>query len=97
MEDLLDYTWIFSGIGTEIIIGIVAIVFGGVVTYKVIRKRNVRQQQTAGKNSRQFQSMTLSNSSLVKINRKSDIKLNQIQKAGDNSNQIQIGGIKDDE
>lgn len=44
MEDLLDYTWIFSGIGTEIIIGIVAIVFGGVVTYKVIRKRNVRQQ-----------------------------------------------------
>lgn len=93
----MDYTWIFSGIGTEVIIALVAIVFGGTVTYTVIRKKSVRQQQTAGKNSNQFQSMTLSHPSLCENNRKSDTKLSQIQKAGDNSKQTQIGGIKDDE
>ncbi len=97
MENLPNYTWIFSGIGTELITSLVTIIFVGIITYKVTTKRNIRQKQTAGKNSKQFQTMTLSNSSLVKTNRKSDIKLNQIQKADDNSKQTQIGGIKDDE
>lgn len=50
MENLPNYTWIFSGIGTELITSLVTIIFVGIITYKVTTKRNIRQKQTAGKN-----------------------------------------------
>lgn len=93
MENLQDINWInwvFSGIGTEIL----AILLIGGVVYKI--KQRVNQKQTAGKNSKQYQSIELIISD-DKNNQKSDTELNQIQKSGDNSEQVQIGRIRNDE
>lgn len=90
MENLSDFswiTWVFSGIGTSIL---------GFTIYKVTKKQRISQKQTAGKNSKQYQSMNF-DSQDVKNNKILDTTLNQSQKAGDNSEQIQIGGNRNDE
>lgn len=55
--------WIFDGIGTAIISGIVGAIVGGTAGYRIGIHKNISVKQN--------------------------------QKAGDNSNQIQIGNIKD--
>lgn len=90
MENLSDFswiTWVFSGIGTSVL---------GFIIYKVTKKQHISQKQTAGKNSKQYQSINLGSAN-DKNNQKFDTMLNQSQKAGDNSEQTQIGGIRDDE
>lgn len=51
-----DISWIFDGIGTAVISGIVGILLGGTVGYKIgVKKTKIRQSQRAGKNSSQIQ------------------------------------------
>ena len=93
MENLPDFnwiTWVFSGIGTEMVVGLFATLLGGFVVYKVIVNQRVEQKQTAGKNSKQYQSTNLGHLE-YENNQNFDVTLNQSQKAGDNSEQIQIG------
>ena len=51
-----DISWIFDGIGTAIISGLVGLLLGGTVGHKSgVRKTKIRQSQRAGKNSSQIQ------------------------------------------
>lgn len=51
-----DISWIFDGIGTAIISGLVGLLLGGTVGYKIgVKKTKIRQSQRAGKNSSQIQ------------------------------------------
>ncbi len=47
--------WIFSGIGTSILIGIVSFIIGGVAGYNIGKNSKIRQKQKAGDNSTQSQ------------------------------------------
>ena len=51
-----DISWIFDGIGTAIVTGLVGLLLGGTVGYKIgVKKTKIRQSQRAGKNSSQIQ------------------------------------------
>lgn len=96
MENLLDHTWIFSGIGTTIITFLISAFFGGLVGYKIGINQKIRQTQEAGKNSKQYQETTLI-SNKVDSDETMVTNLMQTQKARDNSQQIQKVGTKNDE
>lgn len=49
------FSWIFDGIGTTIISGIVGLIIGGTAGYKIGVKKSISQKQKAGKNSSQIQ------------------------------------------
>lgn len=76
------YEWIFSGIGTSIIMGIIGFIFG----YKIgMHKSKIKQSQKAKDNARQSQIGTKCNSDNVRNT------IRQKQNAGNNAEQIQIG------
>ncbi len=47
--------WIFSGIGTQILSGIVGALVGGFLGYKIRDRQVVKQSQVSGKESEQEQ------------------------------------------
>lgn len=47
--------WVFDGIGTAIISGIVGLILGGVSGYQIGIKQFVKQKQKAGDNANQSQ------------------------------------------
>ncbi len=51
-----NISWIFDGIGTAIISGIVGLLLGGTAGYKIgVKKTKINQSQKAGNNSSQTQ------------------------------------------
>ena len=48
-------SWIFDGLGTEIISLIVGLISGGAIGYKIGIHNRIKQSQKAGNNSRQTQ------------------------------------------
>ena len=56
---LSNIEWVFDGIGTEIIVGLISLVIGilggGVVGYKIGIKNKVKQKQKARDNANQNQ------------------------------------------
>ena len=51
-----NISWIFDGIGTAIISGIVGLLLGGAAGYKIgVKKTKINQSQKAGNNSSQTQ------------------------------------------
>lgn len=87
--------WVFEGIGTEIIAAIIGLIVGGVGGFTIGKHTKSKQKQTAGDYSTQKQSLSDDNGVAVnskRINETSSIV--QEQKAGNNSEQIQIGSIK---
>lgn len=51
-----DIKWIFDGIGTELVIFVLGLIFGSGITYKiVVKNKSIKQTQKAGKNSEQTQ------------------------------------------
>ena len=92
--------WIFNSIGTQII-GIIASVVisavgGGFVGYKIGVKRTSKQKQVAGDDSVQRQEMKIKANESNEKSSKTITTVRQSQKAGNNSNQTQIGGINDE-
>lgn len=76
------YEWIFSGIGTSILMGII----GFLVGYKIgVHKSKIKQNQKAKDASKQSQIGTKCNSDNVKNT------ITQKQRARNNAEQIQIG------
>ena len=75
-------TWVFDGIGSTIFSLIAGALIGGAVGYKIGVHKNVKQKQTGGDNVKQRQEFTLENEDVSKDG------------AGDNAEQVQIGGIK---
>lgn len=86
--------WIFDGIGTEFLSLMIGVITGGCAGYIIGIKKMGRQKQTAKSDSKQRQEMIIDNdtTSEEKCNVQSSIK--QTQKAGKNSEQVQIGRIK---
>ena len=90
--------WIFSGIGTEIII-VLLLGLGSHFTYGYVKKIRCRQVQKAGTNSKltQLGSLAVNSDESEDKTAKGMIHLNQeqkqAQKAGDNSTLLQMGSI----
>lgn len=47
--------WVFSGIGTSILVGIVSFVIGGITGYRIGIHNKIHQKQNAGHNTKQCQ------------------------------------------
>lgn len=85
--------WFFDGLGTAIIGLIIGVIGGGATGFKIAKhKYKIAQKQVAGNDSEQTQqgkvhsvTQTGENSENVKSS------FSQLQKAGDNSIQTQIG------
>ena len=89
-------TWVFDGIGSTIFSIAVSALIGGAIGYKVGIHKNVKQKQIGGNSAKQRQEFTLENEDVSEDGGSGKIKNNfqQSQKAGDNAEQVQIGGIK---
>ena len=87
--------WLFDGIGTEIIAGIVGLLIGGVGGFAIGKNTTSKPTQKAGDSSKQKQFFTVDYES--DVNSKSKQETNTIiqrQKAKNNSEQIQAGRVK---
>ena len=84
MQDWM--TWVFDGIGSTIFSLIAGALIGGAAGYQ--------QKQTGGNNIKQRQEFTLENEDVSEAGGKIKNNFQQSQKAGDNAEQVQIGGIK---
>lgn len=87
-------TWVFDGIGSTIFSLIVGALIGGAIGYKIGIHKNIKQKQTGGGTVKQRQEFTLENEDVSKDGGKIKNNFQQSQKAGDNAEQVQIGGIK---
>ena len=90
--------WFFDGLGTEIISIIIGAVSGGIIGFRIGKRKNkFYQTQKAGSGSEQYQNGNLVSKSNndFKNARDSSSSFRQMQKAGDNSRQTQIGGQDD--
>lgn len=96
MEESKAIEWIFSGIGTTTLSHLVTALFSAFIGYKVGIHNTLKQIQKAGKNSKQYQSTVVKNSSLTSRMKTKSIELTQTQEAGDNSSQKQIGETQND-
>lgn len=86
--------WIFSGIGTQIVINLVSMFVGGLIGYRIRDKQIGKQKQIAGHSSNQHQEFHIeSNNKKVIDEKESHQVVDQIQQAGDNSTQMQIGEV----
>lgn len=86
------YEWIFSGIGTTILTGIGGVIIGGIGGYQIGIHSRGKQWQKAGAEAKQRQELEVNEKEIGGNNRvKSSIR--QKQKAGDKSEQIQVGKI----
>lgn len=86
--------WVFDGIGSNIISLIVGALAGGVTGYKIGIHKKVKQEQIAGSKAKQRQEFVLENEDVAKEGGKIKNSLQQSQNAGDNAEQVQVGGIK---
>lgn len=90
------YEWIFSGIGTTILSGIGGIIIGSIGGYQIGIRGQGKQVQKAKDGTKQQQEMEVQAKNTAK-KVKSENSIKQIQKAGNNSEQIQIGSVESGE
>ena len=87
--------WIFDGIGTELLSLVIGGIIGGFTGYKIGIKKNGKQTQKAKSGAKQRQEILISGESNVESDTGVQNRISQTQKAGKNSEQVQIGRIKD--
>ena len=88
-------SWVFDGIGTEIIAAIIGLLIGGVGGFAVGKHITSKQMQKAGDYSKQKQTITVGNVVEEKSKRTQETNsIFQKQTAGNNSEQIQTGCVK---
>lgn len=90
MENL---QWIFDGIGTELLSLAIGVIGGGLAGYKIGVKRSGNQKQTAKSDAKQRQEMVVDGESQNGDRNNVQNSIRQTQKAGKNSEQVQIGRI----
>ena len=90
MENL---QWIFDGIGTELLSLAIGGIAGGFAGYKIGIKKSGKQVQKAKSGTKQRQELIVNGNTTD--GEKSNVQngIRQTQKAGKNSEQVQIGGI----
>ena len=92
MENL---QWIFDGIGTELLSLAIGAIAGGLAGYKVGVKKSGKQTQKAKNGAKQRQELIVDDNAAVGGNSNVQNNIRQVQKAGKNSEQVQIGRIND--
>ena len=92
---MTNLQWIFDGIGSEILGLAVGAIVGGITGYRVGVRKNTKQIQKAKSGANQRQELVVDDP--VMVGDKSSVQNNirQTQKAGKNSDQIQVGRISD--
>lgn len=85
--------WIFDGLGTELLSLAVGAIGGGLAGYKIGVKRSGKQKQTAKSDAKQRQEMLVDSESQSGDRSNVQNSVRQTQKAGRNSEQVQIGRI----
>ena len=85
--------WIFDGIGTEIVGLVLGTVLGGFAGYKIGIHKKGKQLQIAKAASKQRQEMVVDSDAHIGDETNVQNTIRQIQKAGNNSEQTQIGRI----
>ena len=88
MENL---QWIFDGIGTEILSLTIGAIAGGLAGYKIGVNRSGKQKQTAKSGAKQRQEMIIDDKIHDESKKPVNNNMTQNQKAGKNSEQVQIG------
>ena len=91
MENL---KWIFEGIGTEIVSLVVGLVVGGISGYRIAIKKSGKQKQTAEDYTKQKQVLEIEATDKSKEGEKKNVNFSQVQKAGKNSEQSQVGKVR---
>ena len=88
------YEWFFDGIGSELVSLILGLLVGAAGGYKIGLKRNGLQKQVSLDNAKQEQELDIEYFS--KEEKEGGVKGNvrQVQKAGEQASQKQIGRIK---
>lgn len=89
-----NITWIFSGIGTEIVIFLLGTAIGGVSGYKIAIMKNGIQKQKAKDQAIQKQKVEIEMAENIEKGEKKNANFRQIQKAGNRAEQSQVGRIK---
>ena len=82
--------WIFSGIGTEIVV----FLLGGISGYKIAIMKNGWQKQKAKDQAIQKQEVEIEAAEDLKKGEQKNANFRQIQKAGNRAEQSQVGTIK---
>lgn len=87
--------WIFDGIGTELLSLAVGVIGGTFAGYRIGIKKGGKQTQKAKNGAKQRQELIVDDK--VEIGDKGNVQsgIKQAQKAGKNSEQVQIGRIND--
>ena len=91
MENTIQ--WMFSGIGTETIIFIISVALGGGIFYCIKFKNTIYQRQYGKNKSYQNQKNIIRTDCCVANSLQNKTIVKQIQKAGNDSFQRQIGEI----
>lgn len=86
--------WIFDGIGTELLSLAVGAIAGGFAGYKIGVKETGRQSQKAKRRAKQRQELKIDSNGTILDGTNVQNRVKQTQKAGRDSEQVQIGGIK---
>lgn len=87
--------WIFDGIGTELLSLVIGGIAGGFAGYKIGIRKNGKQTQKAKSGAKQRQEMLINSEASVDGKTGVQNRVSQTQKAGKNSEQVQIGRIED--
>lgn len=87
--------WVFDGIGTELLSLVIGVAAGGIAGYKIGIRKEGKQDQKAKSKAKQRQEMLISSESSFESKAGVQNRISQTQKAGKNSEQVQIGRIED--
>lgn len=88
-----NYEWIFDGIGTELISLAVGAIAGCFAGYKIAVRNIGKQRQKAKFGAKQRQELTIDNDATDGKECIVQNSLQQVQKAGIDSEQVQIGRL----
>ena len=90
------YEWFFNGIGTELVSLVTGLVLGSIFGYKTGIRHNSVQKQQADNGAKQTQRIDVDDRDIDIGKKVGGVSgnLQQIQKAGKNAEQNQIGTIK---
>lgn len=87
------YEWFFDGIGSTIVSLVVGAIIGGFTGYKIGIHKRVKLIQKAGDSSEQNQTIE-QDGEAYDTSISYNINLSMKQKAKNNANQTQIGGVR---
>ena len=92
------YEWFFDGIGTNILSGVAGLILGGIGGFCVGRNTKSKQVQNAKEGAKQKQTIEVNDDSAnEQKNAKRKITSVQKQKAGNFSEQVQLGSVNNGE